>query len=207
MHKIISRLHYITQDISEYSHTFLAEEACKGGVNWVQLRVKGKSFEEWTKIAKEVKEVCVRYNAKLIINDNVIIAKEVEADGVHLGKEDMNPVEARKTLGDHFIIGGTANTEEDVKRLNNAKVDYIGLGPFRFTSTKKNLSPVLGLAGIKKIGFFSKAPVIAVGGIQMEDIKSLMEAGVFGCAVSSAINLSKDLVNSARVMGQFLETR
>lgn len=192
MHKEISKLHYITQDIAGVSHVTLAEEACKAGADWVQLRLKKKPESECLEIAAEIKEICKKYKAKLIINDNVNLAKLIKADGVHLGKSDMPVTEARKILGENFIIGGTANTADDVHRLNKLGADYIGLGPFRFTVTKENLSPILGLDGIKKAAENSRIPVIAIGGITLEDINEIMDTGVYGIAVSSAINLSMD---------------
>ena len=209
---MISRLHYITQDLPDFSHAQLAEFACKGGADWVQLRVKGPlsgsppSGEReiratWLKIAEETKLICKKYGAKLIINDSVQIAKEIRADGVHLGKEDMNPKEARKILGNNFIIGGSSNSIEDVRWQMENGCDYIGVGPFRFTSTKENLNPVLGLEGIKNIiktmspsqrGLGGGIPLIAIGGIKPEDIEPLMQTGIHGVAVSSAINLAED---------------
>jgi len=204
---MISRFHYITQDLPGFSHAELAECACKGGADWVQLRVKNKSYDEWLKIAQETKFVCLKYEAKFIINDNVQIAKEAGADGVHLGKEDMNPKEARKILGKNFIIGGTASSLEEVKEQMQNEVDYIGLGPFRFTTTKEKLSPVLGAKGIKEI--IQKAPplgkdlgwagsFIAIGGIKLEDVEPLMQTGIYGVAVSSAINLLEDKIEATK---------
>jgi thiamine-phosphate pyrophosphorylase len=199
--KSISRLQYITTNPVD------AEKACRAGVDWIQLRVKKKPEKEWKTLAEETLIVCRRYGAKLIINDNVLLAKEIEADGVHLGKEDMNPAEARLISRERpmpgekfipaakFIIGGTANTIEDVNRLVGLGVDYIGLGPFRFTTTKMNLSPVLGLAGYSAIISQLEAlpgtiPVIAIGGIKVEDVSDLLKTGVYGIAVSSAITQS-----------------
>lgn len=191
---LISRFHYITQDLAGFSHPELAAEACKGGADWVQLRVKGKRYEEWLKIAQETKLVCLQYGAKLIINDNVQIAKEISADGVHLGKEDLNPQEARKILGKGFIIGGSTNTMEDVRRQMDNGCDYIGIGPFRYTSTRQNLNPVLGLERIREIAeqFAHKIPMIAIGGIRLEDIEALMKTAIHGVAVSSAINMAEN---------------
>jgi thiamine-phosphate pyrophosphorylase len=194
----ISKLHYITQDnIFGYTHAQLAEEVCMGGADWVQLRVKKKGYSEWKEIAEDVQRICKKYKARLIINDNVRIAKEISADGVHLGKSDLDVAEARKILGNSFIIGGTANDFMDIEKLAAAKVDYIGLGPFRFTKTKENLSPVLGLAGFKSIMQACKEnkidiPVIAIGGILTEDIASILKTGIYGVAVSSGINMSDD---------------
>src|SRR5687767_12955822 len=180
--KEIASFHYITQDLDSVSHAELTQKACSAGVKWVQLRVKNKSYDEWLSIACDVKSICDVYGSMLIINDNVQIALETGAAGVHLGKEDMNPQEARKLLGEGFIIGGTANTSEDVLRLQRYGVDYIGIGPFRFTSTKQNLSPVLGLEGLSTIAVNPelKTPLIAVGGIRQEDVELLMEAGISG---------------------------
>jgi thiamine-phosphate pyrophosphorylase len=194
----ISKLHYITQgNIFGYTHAQLTEEACMGGAEWVQLRVKKKGYTEWKEIAEDVQKVCKKYNAKLIINDNVRIVKEISADGVHLGKSDLTATEARKILGDGFIIGGTANDFMDIENLASEKVDYIGLGPFRFTRTKENLSPVLGLEGYKKIMQANREmkmeiPVIAIGGILIEDIREILSTGIYGIAVSSGINMAED---------------
>jgi thiamine-phosphate pyrophosphorylase len=189
----ISKLHYISQQLEGKSHSQLIEEACAAGANWVQLRMKGKSYEEALNIAHEAKEICQKYKAVFIINDHVAIAKEVKADGVHLGKLDMSPAIAREILGVDYIIGGTSNTMEDIRILKEAKVDYIGLGPLRFTSTKENLSPILGLEGYQKLlkqcnEENISIPVIAIGGITMGDIPELLKAGLHGVAISSLIN-------------------
>jgi thiamine-phosphate pyrophosphorylase len=115
----------------------------------------------------------------------------------------MSPTEARELLGKGFIIGGTANTFEDIERLAASGVDYIGLGPFRFTSTKENLSPILGIEGIE--GIIKKCnekgihiPIIAIGGIKTEDVKTIMDKGVYGIAVSSSINLSENKIETVK---------
>jgi thiamine-phosphate pyrophosphorylase len=206
--KKISRLHYITQEEPGKSHWQLADEACQGGVQWVQLRIKNKSYDEWMDIAVKTLAVCRKYGSKLIINDNVDIAKESKADGVHLGKTDMDPSVARKVLGDDVIIGGTANTFDDIKELAGKRVDYIGLGPFRFTTTKEKLSPVLALEGYRRIMHQCASeeinmPVIAIGGILKEDVMPLLQAGVYGVAVASSIGLAQDIRNAAV---EFVET-
>ena len=193
----ISRLQYITDNVLH------AEAACKGGVEWIQLRVKNKSEDEWMAIAEATKRICKKYNAQLIVIDSVKLAKLIGADGVHLGKEDMPPDEARHLLGSNFIIGGTANTFEDIERLAMLKVDYIGLGPFRFTKTKETLSPVLGLQGYvdlmkECIANNILIPIITIGGIQLNDLETLLDTGIYGVAVSSAITESADIAVSAR---------
>jgi len=195
--KKISQFHYITEGIIKFQHWELAEQACKAGVNWIQLRVKDQTDATWKRCALETLEVCNEFGAKLIINDNVNLAKEVGADGVHLGKHDLPVKYAREILGKDCIIGGTANTFDEVKMLANEGVDYVGLGPFKFTPTKKMLSPILGLEGYKNIlkrcqleGI--KIPVIAIGGIKAEDVKGLQKFGVHGIAVSSDLTFGND---------------
>ncbi|MCK5741720.1 MAG: thiamine phosphate synthase [Chlorobi bacterium] len=206
--KQIAKLHYITQDVENISHSELIKLACLGGAELVQIRIKDQPIEVIEKEAHKAKLICDKFNTKLIINDRVDICKSVGAAGVHLGKSDINPMEAREILGDSFLIGGTANTFEDILRLSDAGVDYIGLGPFRFTKTKKNLSPVLGLADYKTIicqctesGI--NIPIIAIGGIVNADINDILNTGIHGIAVSSAISnagdkplATKDIMNS-----------
>lgn len=194
---MIARLHYITQDISGKQHDELAYEACRAGVDWVQLRLKNQTEQMKWELARRTLKIVQKHHARLIIDDDVIMAKTLGADGVHLGKEDMFVDDARDILGDRFIIGGTANTFADIQSLARSKVDYIGLGPYKFTSTKKKISPVLGLKGYEETMRRMKAegiaiPVVAIGGIELEDISGLMEAGVHGIAVASLVNKSQD---------------
>ncbi|MFN6945824.1 MAG: thiamine phosphate synthase [Cytophagaceae bacterium] len=193
----IDKLQLITQDIPGKSHALLAEEACKNGIRWIQLRVKNVSDEAWEKQALATREVCKKYGAKLIINDNPHLAAKIQADGIHLGKNDMDPTEARKIAGNNCIIGATANTFEDIWELSGKNIDYIGLGPFRFTSTKDKLSPVLGAEGYKKIIEQCclnniALPIIAIGGIIPQDLPALLETGVYGVAVASSINTAEN---------------
>ncbi|GAB4250503.1 MAG: thiamine phosphate synthase [Vicingaceae bacterium] len=190
--KNIEKLQYITQATNSLSYIDCVREACVEGAKWVQLRIKNKTEEEVLNIAKEARIITRLFDAKLIINDFVEIAQKVEADGVHLGKTDMLPEQAREILGGDLIIGATANTIVDIEFLLQQPIDYIGLGPFKHTNTKENLSPVLGLNGYKEI--LSKlspqqlqTPIIAIGGIIMEDIEPLLFTGVYGIAVSKAI--------------------
>lgn len=194
---MISALHYISQETYDKSHTENIKEACEAGIDWVQLRVKDKPLDEIEEIAFEAKSICKKFGARLIINDYVEIAKAIKANGVHLGQTDMDPLEAREILGDRPYIGGTANTWDDIVNLHNAKVDYIGLGPFKFTETKENLSPVLGIKGYSNIlnnMIISEidTPIIAIGGITLEDIFDIQMTGCHGIAVASLINDSMD---------------
>jgi thiamine-phosphate pyrophosphorylase len=189
--KTIHPFQYISQDLVHKSHQDQILTACSSGATWVQLRVKNKDYAEWLAIAKECREICNSFHAKLIINDSASIAKESMADGVHLGKSDMPIPEARKLLGPQCIIGGTANNKEELLKRAEEKVDYIGFGPYRFTKTKINLAEVLGIDRMKSLlPFANGIPVIAIGGIRQEDIKLIKNAGFSGFAVSSAVNLS-----------------
>ncbi|GHA71221.1 thiamine phosphate synthase [Pontibacter akesuensis] len=192
---MISTLHYITQETDKQTHAQAAEAACRAGADWVQLRVKNKPYEVWKALALQTKSICRHYGSTFILNDNPALAAEVGADGVHLGKLEMAPAEARKLLGPTKIIGGTANTFEDVKRLLEQGVDYVGLGPYRFTTTKDNLSPILGLQGYTAILEQCSAagitiPIVAIGGITAADVPLLLPTGIHGIAVSSAITLA-----------------
>ena len=187
----ISRLQYIATNAQA------AELACRGGVRWVQLRVKNLPAAEWRQRALDVQAVCRHHGATFILNDNPELALEIGAEGVHLGKQDMPPAEARALLGPGFIIGGTANTFADIEGLVAAGVGYIGLGPFRFTTTKEKLSPILGLAGYAEVLAQCHAaafatPIVGIGGVALADVAALLATGLHGVAVSGAIGGAAD---------------
>lgn len=185
-------LQFITHFTATYSYYDAARMALEGGCRWIQLRMKDSPIDEIEQEALRIQQLCKSYQATFIIDDKVELVKKLHADGVHLGKNDMPIAEARKILGSGFIIGGTANTFEDIKMHYEAGADYIGCGPFRFTTTKKNLSPVLGLEGYRSIVAQMKEegirlPIVAIGGITYEDIPAIMETGVTGIALSGTI--------------------
>lgn len=186
---MISKLQYITQGEQPEDHIKNLQKACASGVDWVQLRIKNSDPKQILEAAKKARTITARFQAKLIINDYYKIAKEVKADGVHLGATDACPVVVRNYLGKSFSIGGTANTLEDCKNLLAKKVDYIGLGPYQFTKTKKSLSPILGLAGYKNLleKLQTDTPIIAIGGITLDKVSEIMKTGIYGIAVSGAI--------------------
>ena len=185
-------LQFISHYTERYSYLDSIRLALEGGCRWIQLRMKDTPDEEVRPVAIEALQMCRDVGATFIIDDRVELVKELGADGVHLGKNDMPISEARKVLGSAFIIGGTANTFEDVKAHYEASANYIGCGPFRFTTTKKNLSPVLGLEGYRHIVEQMEEanihlPIVAIGGITAEDIPSIMQTGVTGIALSGTI--------------------
>lgn len=186
---MIDTLQYITQGIAPQDHVENIRKVCLNGITWVQLRIKNTDYRTVLKTAIEARKITNEFGVKLIINDHYKIAKEVQADGVHLGKTDTCPLIARQYLGNDFIIGGTANTLEDCRILLDKKVDYIGLGPYQFTETKRNLSPVLGVKGYRDIvkELKTKTPIIAIGGIALNDVAAILKTGVYGIAVSGVI--------------------
>jgi len=171
----------------------------EGGCRWVQIRMKDAPDDEIREVVEAVKPVCEKKEVFLILNDRVELAKELNVGGVHLGKEDMPCGKARMILGPAAVIGVTANTMADIIAVSNLDIDYYGLGPFANTTTKKNLAPVLGLEGIRSLCFGMTEKEIniahvAVGGIRLEDVLPIIEAGANGIAVSGAIAYAKDLV-------------
>ena len=185
-------IQFITNYHDDISLTEQTEYVLEAGCRWVQLRLKGADDAEIYMVGKALRQLCDRYEATLILDDVVRMVPVIGADGVHLGKQDMPVDEARKLLGPDKIIGGTANTFEDVKRLAQQGANYIGCGPFRFTTTKKNLSPLLGLEGDTAILEQMRQqqidlPLIAIGGITVEDVPDLIDLGVSGIAISGAI--------------------
>ena len=171
--------------------------ALEGGCKWVQLRMKDAPDEQVARLGVQARGLCDRYGAKLILDDRVNLVVQTGADGVHLGKNDMPIAQAREILGPGKIIGGTANTFEDIVAHWKSGADYIGCGPFRFTTTKKNLSPILGLEGYRDIVARMKdagitLPLVAIGGITAEDIPAILETGVDGIAVSGTVLRAED---------------
>lgn len=185
-------IQFITHEMDNVSYVEGARMALEGGCRWIQLRMKDASDDEVRKAAAEIQPMCKAHDAIFLLDDRVELAKELKADGVHLGKNDMPVDEARRVLGEDYIIGGTANTFEDIERLARQGADYIGCGPFRFTTTKKNLAPILGIEGYREIiKKMEEAgidlPVVAIGGITAEDIDDILATGVRGIAVSGTV--------------------
>ena len=214
------RLQFITHQTERYSYIDSARIALEGGCRWIQLRMKDADETSLEETALIVQKMCKEYDATFIIDDNVHLCKKIKADGVHLGKNDMPIAEARKILGDDFIIGATVNTFDDVikstRQQDNGQQtlspsphpsphplpypfpspapvpDYFGCGPFRFTLTKKNLAPILGLDGYREIMKKMKEnnidiPLVAIGGITKDDVPELMKTGINGIAISGSV--------------------
>jgi len=206
-----TKLHYISQGLTPQEHLNHIHSACAAGAELVQLRLKKTNPKTILETAKKAREITNHFQTRLIINDYYKVAAAVKADGVHLGKKDTCPTVARKALASWQIIGGTANTLEDCQTLIDKNIDYIGLGPFRHTNTKHNLSPILGEQGYANIitELNTKTPIIAIGGITLNDVLDIMITGVFGIAVSGQItknfnNISefKALINGGKTPEQ-----
>lgn len=196
---MFSKLQYISQGNTVEAQLYNIHKALDNGCEWVQMRFKNGNSKELSTLAEAIKTLSEEYLATFIINDKVDLALQVNADGVHLGLNDMRIEEARNLLGTHKIIGGTANTFEDVLQRMEEKCDYIGLGPFRFTSTKENLSPILGLEGYQNIlnkvtEQSARIPIYAIGGIELNDIENIIGTGIYGIAVSGIISQNPQLI-------------
>lgn len=190
-------IQFITHYTDSISYLDSVRIALAGGCRWVQLRMKNASVDDIRPIALEAQRLCREAGATFVLDDHVYLAKEIGADGVHLGKTDMPIDEARAILGEKAIIGGTANTIEDLCMHVARGANYIGCGPFRFTTTKEKLAPTLGLEGYRSIvaardkqGISN--PIVAIGGITAEDIPSILETGVEGIALSGSILRAPD---------------
>lgn len=199
-------IQFISHYNEHYDYLDSIRLALDGGCRWIQLRMKDATTDEIRPIALQAQRMCAERGATFIIDDHVELVKEIHADGVHLGKNDMPIAEARKLLGKDFIIGGTANTFEDIVSHYESGADYIGCGPFRFTTTKKNLSPVLGLDGYADIIEKMKTagidlPVVAIGGITADDIPSILQTGITGIALSGTV---LNAVNPAEEMKRII---
>lgn len=205
-----SRLQFITHYTEKYSYVDSARIALEGGCRWIQLRMKDADASTLEETALIVQKMCKEYDATFIIDDHVSLVKKIKADGVHLGKNDMSIAEARQLLGNSFIIGGTVNSLEDVLAITkSATLNYFGCGPFRFTSTKKNLAPILGHEGYRSILYGMEEagihiPLVAIGGIRKEDIPQLMEDRVHGIALSGSILRSENPVKEMKEINNIL---
>lgn len=199
----MAHVQFITHTSARYTYADSARLALAGGCRWIQLRMKDAQREEIIATAAEILSLCREVGATFILDDHVELVELTGADGVHLGKNDMPIAEARRQLGHNKIIGGTANTFEDILAHAEAGADYIGCGPFRFTTTKKNLSPILGLEGYDRIVEQMRQnnvslPIVAIGGIAFEDIPAILQTGVTGIALSGSVLRADDPIAEMR---------
>lgn len=190
--------------VGEMSLESQIEEAIKGGVTIVQLREKNIDEKEFLKLASNVKLITDKYNVKLIINDNVEVAKDIDADGVHLGQGDMDILEARRILGDEKIIGISTKTMEQALDAEKKGADYLGVGAIFSTSTKLDAKSIDSEV-FKNIYETIKIPIVAIGGISLENISLLRNTKISGVAVVSGILAQKDIKKAAMNLREEVE--
>lgn len=203
-------LQYITNEHCGTSVPEQVRAVLDGGCRWIQVRMKEASDDEIREVIKEIMPLCIEKDAFLLLDDRVELAKDINVGGVHLGKHDMLPSKARLYLGPAAVVGVTANTFEDVRAVQALDIDYIGIGPYRHTLTKKNLAPLLGAAGIADICRQMKEngieiSTVAIGGITYDDLEEVMSTGVSGVAVSGAIANAADMEKETHRFVEYLK--
>lgn len=198
MKKFIEKLHFITHDIPQHSHIEQAQIACSAGAKWIQYRCLTKTDEQLLEDIHAIAEICDDWGATLIVTDHIHLNGKADIQGFHIEAMDADFSKLREQLGEAVTIGGSANTVENLTRIAGEGADYAGFGPFYTTTTKPNDCPLLGIEGYQKAMSILKAqdinlPVLAVGGVTKTDIDPLMATGIFGIAVSAAINQAEDM--------------
>lgn len=200
----MEKLQYISQGNTKKEQEFNIRKALDHGIQWVQVRWKNAHENELISLCELSKNLCSEYKSVCIINDNVQLVKEIDADGVHLGLNDGSVEEARLILGENKFIGGTANTISDILQRTNEPCDYIGLGPLRFTATKEKLSPVLGFEGYREIVNTLKnrsveiPKIFAIGSVTLGDLLPLQEIGIYGASISGEITRQPSIINDLK---------
>ena len=190
----IGRLHVITDVViqSRYSHEELAEMACAGGADAVQLRDKTLAPHTFAAVAACVREICRAHGTTFIVNDYAEIARSVEADGVHVGPDDLSIAEARAIVGTRALVGASTGTLEDVVRAQDEGADYAGFGHIFATTSKNKTTQPAGLDALARVAQRVRIPVIAIGGITEANAASVLETGAWGIAVIGAVCASDD---------------
>ena len=194
MKKYISKFHYLTQDLPDRTHAEQAQIACSAGANWVQYRCMTKPDDELVDEINGIAEICDDWGATLIITNHYHLLDRVDAQGVHIEDLDTDLENIRRQMGEDKTLGASSTNIERLLYVQKlGVVDYSGYGPFRHTDTKPNNKPLLGFEGYRQLQQYPiEIPVIAVGGVQLADVEHLLETGVYGIAVSAAVNLSID---------------
>ncbi len=198
MKKYIEKLQFITHDIEKLSHINQARIACEAGAKWIQYRCLTKNDEDLLSDINAIAEICDDWGATLIVTNHIHLKGKADIQGFHIEDMDADFIALRKQLGEEATIGGSSNTIEGLIRLAAEGVDYAGFGPFNVTTTKPNNAPLLGIQGYTEAIKILKdqqidLPILAVGGVTLNDIDELMETGIFGIAASSAINQAEDM--------------
>jgi thiamine-phosphate pyrophosphorylase len=206
--KQIGRLHILTDTVlqSRFSHLELARLAIKGGADTIQFRQKVGATREMIEIVRQLKKLCMDSDVTLVVNDRPDIAIAAEADGVHLGQDDFPIPLARKLLGESGIIGGSAATLEEAQKCLAEGADYIGFGPVYPTTSKADADPVTGIMLLKQTVEAIPLPIIAIGGISVENTPEVIRAGAQGIAVISAVCCQEDPEQATQALRKALPT-
>lgn len=198
MKKYIEQLHFITHDLPAHTHVEQARIVCEAGGKWIQYRCLTKDDDALLNDINQIAGICDDWGATLIVTDHIHLQGKADIQGFHI--EDMNAdfLQIRAQVGAACTLGGSSNTLDGLLRLANEGVDYAGFGPFSHTDTKPNSYPHLGVQGYEQAMQELKAqqvalPVLAVGGVTINDVHALMQTGIFGIAVSAAINQAEDM--------------
>jgi len=198
MKKYIEKLHFITHDIAQHTHVAQTQLACEAGAKWIQYRCLSKTDDELLVDINLIAEICDDWGATLIVTNHIHLKDKADIQGFHIEDMDADFIALRKQLGEEYTLGGSANTVENLIRLANEGADYAGFGPFKLTTTKPNNSPLLGIKGYDDTQSMLKAqhidlPILAVGGVTLQDVAPLLATGIYGIAASSAINQAENL--------------
>lgn len=177
---------------SRFSHEQLATLAYEGGADMIQLRDKRLARDEYVQVAHRVRARCDEHGVLFMVNDRVVVAHEVRADGVHIGRDDMSIADARAILGEDAIIGATAGSLDAAREAEEEGADYVGFGHIFPTPSKTKATPPVGLDALAEACSKLKTPVIAVGGITAENVRDVMGAGAWGVAVIAAVCAADD---------------
>ncbi len=205
MKKYISRFHYLTQDLPHRSHAEQVTIACQAGANWVQYRCLSKPDDELIAEINEIAVICDDWGATLIITNHYHLLYTVDVQGVHIEDLEADFTAIRKIIGEEKTLGASATNIASLWQIQQTGVvDYCGYGPFAHTTTKPNNKQLLGFEGYRELQKHHdiELPVIAVGGIQLTDVEHLLETGVFGIAISAAVNLA---IDPARALKAFYQ--
>ncbi len=208
MPKKIGRLHVLTDTVlqSRFSHLELVTLAIKGGADTIQFRQKSGATREMIDTALRIKQLCADARVMFMVNDRIDVAIAADADGVHLGQDDFPIPRARKVLGENRIIGGSAATLEEAERCLRENADYIGFGPVYPTDSKTDAGPVSGTDLLKRVVETIPLPIIAIGGVSVENTPDVIHAGAHGIAVISAVCCQKNPAHATRALRRALHS-
>jgi thiamine-phosphate pyrophosphorylase len=204
--KKVGKLHVLTDTVlqSRFSHTELAELAIRGGADTIQYRQKNGSTREMIRVAIQMKQVCSEHDVPLIVNDRVDVAVAANADGVHLGQDDFPIPNARELLGQEMIIGASASNMEEVEKCLLEGADYVGFGPVYSTTSKDDAGFVKGIDSLAEVVKAVPIPIIAIGGINVDNVFEVLKTGVHGFAVISSVCCREDPEEAAKALYQTL---